>query len=113
MLTETDYAIAWIIYLLGSGILLFLVWKFSRGWYAGLPRTICRFLPAVLLLVPSRADVDQGALAPAMFVAAFEFSMSPEPEAGKLALLRLGYALAAFVLILLAVQIRRRFFVAH
>ena len=107
MLSETDYLVAWIIYLFGSGILLFLLWQFSRGWSAGILRTTWRFLPAVMLLVPSRADVDQPVLAPAMFVALFEFAMSPDPEAGKMALLRLGYALGVFLVILIALQIRR------
>ena len=110
MLSDTDYAVAWSVYLLGSAGLLFLVFWSSRGWTPGLVRTLCRFLPAPLLLVPARADVEQTALAPALIVAAFEFTMTSEPEAGKLALVRLGYALAGFALILIALQVRRRYF---
>lgn len=110
MLSETDYIVAWIAYLSGCAVMLLLVWRLSGSWSPGVLRTLCRFLPAVILLVPARADIEQASLAPAFFVAAFEFAMSSEPEAGELAALRLAYALGIFALCLIVYYLARRYF---
>ena len=99
MENSSDAVLAWLVYLFGCLLTLICLWRFSRDWTSSWSKMAFRLIPAVLLLVPSRVDIDASALAPALFVAAFEFTMRSEPEAGVLALWRLGYALGALALI--------------
>ena len=88
MLTETDYLMAWSVYLLAAVVLMLTVWRLSRPWWGWL-RDLLRLATAVVLLLPAAVDDSGTHLAPAVFLAAFEFLSSADGGAGPLLGVRL------------------------
>jgi hypothetical protein len=97
-----DYTLAWSLYALAALVLALCLWRAGRSWRPAALRAALPLSAAVLLLLPARADLAQDALAPALFVALFEYTMSADAAAGQQALLRLGIAVGALALLALA-----------
>jgi len=83
MLNSGDYLLAWALYLPSAAILLFTVWRLSSGFWAWVKDPL-RVTTAVVLLTPASVDTEQGMLAPAMFIVAFELLTVENGGAGPL-----------------------------
>ena len=71
MLSNSDYLMAWSIYLLSATALLITGWRLS-SWMWSWAKDALRVVSAVLLLAPASVDGDPAHLAPTMVIVCFE-----------------------------------------
>ena len=107
----SDYAVAWIIYVLAGAVFGVLAWRVLHRY---VPRTLAYFLECMLLALmftPAYVLPDQGIMAPALMVVALDaLTLGPKAAIGALIPLVLALLLALAVATILSVvdRLRRR-----
>jgi len=92
-MSTSTYLTSWLIYVMASSILLFVIWRLLRRWLTVATVVSINLIVAVLLLLPARVLLDEPALAPAIVICLLEFTLREDHLAGVAALNRLLIAL--------------------
>lgn len=88
MLSNSDYLMAWSIYLLSATVLLITGWRLT-SWMWCWAKDALRVVSAVLLLTPASVDGDPAHLAPALVIVGFELLTAEDGGLGPLLGVRL------------------------
>ncbi len=101
MLTEDNFLNAWIVYWVGSALLLLVTWRIARRWVAWIKYPLLLMLCAVFY-VPFNIQADSQAMAPGWLIMLFEGIFVREVGFGRVGptlAIAMGVALAVFVVV--------------
>ena len=105
-MTDTQYLLGWVIYLLGGSGCLLGVWLVVKNWPARIRRFLMAFL-AVLIYLPGLTQADMSFMAPAFLISLFD-GLTYGPDA----MLRAGKVLAVTAgvasLVAVALPVRKK-----